>query len=441
MKKIYVISILLVLIIQFIACDEGPVDIQWFYMRPSVVAFGHTILISWKVENADVVEIDNGIGKVNNHDILEMATDRIGTITYTLTARNSDHTATAEETIQVARVSLYGTPGHDRAYDIELTEDEGFIMAGIGDGCAYMVKTDKNGNKMWSKNYNGNTALRSVKQTKDGGYIAAGNVALRRIIVIKTDSSGNKIWTKTLEYYSEAYSVIQSSDGSFVIAGHAGNLESGRDVYVVKINKSGKEIWSRTYGGPGQDGAHDIQQTPDGDYIITGYYESEQTSSDVYLIKVDKEGNKKWSRTYGGSDRDYGMAVQITPEGDYVIAGCTLSFGRGARDVYILKTDKDGNKIWSNTIGGPGYEIGESLHLTSDGGFIIAGGGRISLYKADSEGNRIWWKQWGGGYDVGKAAIETADGDYVITGWTYSYNVFGQSDIFIIKTDVNGEQE
>ena len=125
---------------------------------------------------------------------------------------------------------------------------------------------------------------------------------------------------------------------------------------------------------------------------------------DAYLIKTDLNGNIVWSKNYGGFDNDWFSSIQLTHDGGYIACGTTFTFGSGIGDVYLLKLDPAGNIQWTKTFGGSGWERGNFVQQTFDNGFIITGystsftaaSGRIYLLKTDSLGNVSWSKIFGG---------------------------------------------
>ena len=149
-------------------------------------------------------------------------------------------------------------------------------------------------------------------------------------------------------------------------------------------------VYTNLFGGGGDDGGCSVEQTTDGGYIITGYtWSYGNGEEDIWLIKTDGQGNEEWNQTFGGSDGDFGWSVKQTSDGGYVVIGHTDSFGNGDKDIWLIKTDGQGNEEWNQTFGGSEDDRGYSGEQTTDGGYIITGqkGYDVWLIKTDPQGN------------------------------------------------------
>jgi uncharacterized delta-60 repeat protein len=224
----------------------------------------------------------------------------------------------------------------------------------------YVVKLDSLGNVQWTKTIGGSYGdyARSITQSSDGGYVVAGYTASFGaggvdFYVVKLDSSGNVQWTKTIGGSSDdyAYSIIQSSDGGYVVAGETYSFGAGdRDFYVVKLDSSGNVQWTKTIGGSDWDVAYSIIQSSDGGYVVAGEtYSFGAGDRDFYVVKLDSSGNVQWTKTIGGSGWDEAYSIIQSSDGGYVVAGWTPSFGTGG-DIYLVKMDANGNVCFSQNI-------------------------------------------------------------------------------------------
>ena len=245
----------------------------------------------------------------------------------------------------------------------------------------------------WEKTFGGagDDRGRSVAETSDLGYIIVGYTGSYDVYLIKTDRDGNldPNWPENPkrfggEGYDLGFSVAETSDLAYIIAGETSSFGAeGRDVYLIKTDALGNELWHKTFGEGDYDFGYSVSETSDLGYIIAGTTESLDASWEVYLIKTDVEGNldPNWPenpKTFGGEGYDRGYSVVETSDLGYIIAGDTYSFGAGGSDVYLVKTDAEGNldPNWPEnpkTFGGTNDDHGRSVSETSDLGYIIAG--------------------------------------------------------------------
>ncbi len=257
-----------------------------------------------------------------------------------------------------------------------------YSFAGYCD--VWLIKTDASGNEEWDQIFGGtgaNTAY-SVAQTSDGGYVIVGDTSSHGAgsydaWLIKTDAYGIQEWSRTFGTSNDDYgrSVAQTSDGGYVIAGYTFSYGDGSaNAWLIKTDASGDEEWNEIFGGVSGDYGQSVVQTSDGGYIIAGNSYSFGGTGQVYLVKTDASGNEVWSNTFGGeSASDAGHSVAQTPDGGYIVTGTTYSYGIGYGKMWLIKTNANGNEEWNAFFGGSNYEDGLSVAVTSDGGYIVTG--------------------------------------------------------------------
>ena len=366
-------------------------------------------------------------------------------------------------TSHISFEKTYGGVDDDLGWSVQQTQDGGYILTGytnsFGEGLidVYLIKTDSLGNVLWLRTYGGTgyELGRSVQETQDGGYIIAGYTTSfgsgLQVFLIKTNSLGDTLWTKTYgDFGTEiGWTIEETQDGGFIIAGSTDNYDAQKsDVYLIRTNSLGDTFWTKTYGDTGIDIGWSVQETSDGGFIIAGYSESFGAGlSDVYLIKTDSSGESLWTKTYGGIWYDYGYSVRETSDSGYVIAGKSISFSGGSYDdVYLIKTNSQGDTLWTKVYGGIYNDGGYSVQQTADEGYIITGytapydNDTVDVYliKTDSAGNTLWTRTFGGSsLDNGYSVQQTLDSGYIIVGFTKSYGAGGE-DVFLIKTAEDG---
>ena len=319
-------------------------------------------------------------------------------------------------------------------------------------------------NTAWQKLIGGFGAdgARSVAQTNDGGFIITGYTFSQAtgdadILVVKTDPLGNLEWAKTFgaagTEYGNACTILK--DG-YLITGYTTSFGAGsKDVYVIKLDEDGNEIWSKTYGGESWDVGMSACLTENG-YMICGFTNSFGAGEeDVYVIKLDYDGNEIWSKAYGGNRFEFGNSISQVANGNFVIGAATGTFGHGNSDMYLIEIDSDGNELWTKSIGGElnsilpesgrtSYDWCSQMKVCSDGGNVLVGYTNakdimdVFVVKTDDKGNILWGQNLGNSkfYDYGYSITENALGQYIVCGTSKSTD--DNNDIFVATLDNAG---
>src|SRR4030095_2808968 len=247
------------------------------------------------------------------------------------------------------------------------------------------------------------------------------------------------------EDYAET--IIQTSDSGYAIAGRTSSFGAGLyDMYILKLNANGNVLWRKTIGGPGNDYANSIIQTSDGGLAVSGYTNSYGAGGfDLFIIKLSAAGTIMWSKTFGGGGPESSEKQSLVQanDGGYVILGQSSSFGTNY-DFYLVKMDSLGTPQWQKTIGGAGVDYLGTIIRTSDQGYAIAGQtysfgfghNDIQVIKLDQAGTLQWNKVVGDtGIDFPSCILQTTDGGYTIAG---QRTFGGLGDMYIFKLNSSG---
>ena len=294
----------------------------------------------------------------------------------------------------------------------------------------------------------------SIWQTLDGGYLVGGTTIsygtgiTSAAFLTKVDPSGNQIWSKTFGGTGHDYinSIYRTSDGGYIVTGMTHEIMDG-DILVMKFDSSGNRTWTKSYAGSAgySDTAASIQQTSDGGYIIAGslgVYTRSALNSDFLIMKLDPSGSQVWAKNYDATSNENAASVQQTSDGGYIVVGHTA-----VDDILAMKFDSSGNRTWTKKMGGSNLDHARFVQQTSDGGYIItgdtdsygSGNTDILVVKIDSSGNQTWAKTYGGSRaDSASSIQQTSDGGYILSGSTRRPDNY--VNLVVVKIDSFGNQ-
>lgn len=390
---------------------------------------------------------------------------------------------------------------------------------------AFIVKYDASGNVLWAKSTTGTSisgngisidASGNVYQTgtfRDTtltiGTTTLNSVSSGNIFVVKYDSNGNVLWAKSTGGGSAEYSSSITNDinGNVYITGYFSGVTinfgtttltnyGGWDMFVMKFNSNGDEIWAKSAGGSMFDVGSDISTDDSGNIYITGYFSSpsiqfgttiltgdSSSFSDLFIVKYDSNGNLVWVKSAGGYGDDIGSGISTDASGNIYVLGhfntpsitfgsITLTNTYGYQDVFIIKYTSNGNLLWAKSAGGNSHDYGLDISTDAYGNSFITGMFMSSslifgadtlinigfedifIVKYNDSGNVLWAKSVGGArQDAGHGISSDVSGNAYITGFfrsssitlgtTLLTNIYaGNSDIFIAKLNsITGLEE
>ncbi len=323
----------------------------------------------------------------------------------------------------------FGGSKDDRGQALVQTRDGGYALSGYamsddGDGSNnegfhdnWIIKLDASGNLEWEQSFgfSGHDHSYDLIQTADGGYFFVGFLDITaangegnfgkygspawhgvgEFWGSKIDARGNLEWRRYFggSNNDRAHAVVEAHTGGFVMAGFSesddydiSNSKGSYDFWVIKIGPQGDLLWERSFGGTGIEIAQDVARTADQAYVVVGNTFSTDTDvsathgeSDVWMIKIDEEGKLLWEQTYGGSGFDAAQGVSLSADGGYIVCGNSKSSdgdttgNQGENDIWLLKTNADGQLEWQGHFGGSGLDFGFKAIETDGKDLILAG--------------------------------------------------------------------
>ncbi|MEO6133470.1 MAG: hypothetical protein ABIQ02_16640 [Saprospiraceae bacterium] len=329
-----------------------------------------------------------------------------------------------------------------------ITNDQNLLISGTNSGKVCLLKISESGLLLWRKDFEENSGpLTSVVQSTDHNIFLCGytyrNVFSSDIdvLLVKTNEYGDTIWSKTYGGTSGdfGYYIRNGIDGNLLVGGisFSHSSDHASDIYLMKVNLNGDTVWTRTYVDPGVEIPHHLLQMGNGEILITGY--ESNTSKGVYLLKLNAQGSPLWNKKISSPVPQEGLSTIELPNGDLVTCG------KSTRDSYdkvlVIKFDSFGNVLWGREYGDEYYsEQGNSITINTDGTFTItgtyfephSGQNGIIILKLDADGNQLVLKSFGEGFDdSGQNILKDENGDNIITG---NHN----GNIFMTRTDNNG---
>src|SRR5574338_726094 len=292
----------------------------------------------------------------------------------------------------------FGGTNYDTAKDIIKIDNNNYLIAGSLGGKIYLIKIKDDGETVWTKiiGNDDDYIVNTGKKTNDGGFIFCGNKGLEDYFILKTNGNGDSLWIKSYEN-GVANSIDATTDGGYILMIRPGNwLHPQNDFVVVKTDFSGDSLWSKAFGSANVEIGYEVEQTEDGGFMLAGRKDSAVVGdSDFYLVRTDSNCEFLWDKTYGGYEAERAFVAMQTSDGGFILGGYTASFNVEYFDFYLVKTDPNGDTLWTKTYGGLWQEEIADVKETSDGGF---------------------------------AAV----------GYTYSFGAGNNPNIYFIKTDANG---
>ena len=354
---------------------------------------------------------------------------------------------------------IYGGKDDDIAKGVVMLEDGDTAI--VGECKSYNAKrsdicvtrVNSKGQTTWRKLLGGKKTDRGVaiSRAKDGNLLILGSGKSfnkngdRDLYVAKLSLDGKLLWERAFGGDRDEYAggIAGTNDGGILVVGSSESFSKKgyKDIYILRLNKDGKMLTTKTIGGKLNDEANALTRTADGNFMMVGSREVKHSGdSDFFLMKLDQKGEKMWAKTLGEKENDVLMAVAPTPDGGIVATGKTRSYNSVQTDLAVMHFNKTGKLIWFKIYGFKYYDEGNAVTMTKDGGYVVAGKtnsmgkGDFDNYilALDAKGKLLWSDIYGDkNKDIAHAVTRTSDGSVVIVGESDSYT--RAKNFFMIK--------
>ncbi len=309
---------------------------------------------------------------------------------------------------------------------------------------------------VWTHHYGSsiNEEFFASCNTHDGGFLFAGRIGPGQetdVYLVRVNGGGDTLWTRTYGGSSPdvAYAVQSIGANGYIVAGETESFGAfPSDVYVLRLNLDGDTLWTRRVGNPSTERGRALLAWADGTSLVAGAsFISNGSSFDSYLVKLAANGDTLWTRTYGGTGVDQFTSIQQTVDGGFIAAGSTTSLGSpGASNLYVVRIDVNGTPLWSRGYGGTGTDAAFAVLQMSDAGFTVAGsttgsGGddNFVLLRTNVQGDSLWSRSFAfTGDDLPTALVQGRDNGVLIGGYSTSFNP-PNKDFLVVKTNDVGE--
>lgn len=300
----------------------------------------------------------------------------------------------------------------------------------------------------------GGQVIRALVADEDGvlmfgsaGASSSGGQLQGKLLLLRTDLNGNLTWHKTIETggVAEGRGMARTSDGGLILIGSQ-NSAGTLNVLLVRTDHVGNVVWQREFGGMSSDGGQAVIELEQGGFLLTGTsFSFGAGNGDMYVIRTDDNGEVLWEKTFGRESLDGGTALIQLDQFHIMALGFTESFGAGYRDQWLLSISVEGDSLWGATFGGTGYEESQGIVRTSDGGYLLCGHSAsadpvhaLHAIRLLPDGTILWQQHLGvnGVHDGGDAVAQMPDGTFLCAGTSDSPGP--DEDVYMVRLDADG---